>query len=416
MALDAAPEKSAPARIPHPLDGDADGVNRPGLHKNARYHEIRETGTGVAEVRRHDGGTAKLVTRYHDVEQVLRNQEVFSREAALDADAVDLEGTMLGLDLEDHAAVRGAVKDWFSPQATERLRRTARERAAAQLTAMLAGEEPADLVTAFALPFSLDLICDMMGLPQEDRLRFHAWGDAFLGTSAQTRVDAAEAQMAMVGYLSGLVEERRRDPSEDLLSRVAVGAADLPFDRQVKLPLTLVLGGWETVASSIGTQIHVLLTHPYEDHETAYGYLSAHPEAVPGAVTELERLFSTTAADDLPRRVTREVTLPSGERLRPGDLVIPSHDAANCDPRVFTDPHRMDFGRTPNRHLSFGYGPHHCIGRHLGHMEVETAVALLTRELPSLRLAVPSDEITRKPGHVINGPFALPVAWSAPAD
>lgn len=127
-------------------------------------------------------------------------------------------------------------------------------------------------------------------------------------------------------------------------------------------------------------------------------------------------VFSTTAADDLPCRVTREVTLPSGERLRPGDLVIPSHDAANCDPRVFTDPHRMDFGRTPNRHLSFGYGPHHCIGRHLGHMEVETAVALLTRELPSLRLAVPSDEITRKPGHVINGPSALPVAWSAPAD
>lgn len=122
MTLDAGLEESATTPIPHPLDSDADGVNRPGLHKNARYHEIRETGTGVAEVRRHDGTTARLVTRYHDVEQVLRKQDVFSREAALDADAVDLEGTMLGLDLEDHAAVRGAVKDWFSPQATERLR------------------------------------------------------------------------------------------------------------------------------------------------------------------------------------------------------------------------------------------------------------------------------------------------------
>lgn len=416
MTLDAGLEESATTPIPHPLDSDADGVNRPGLHKNARYHEIRETGTGVAEVRRHDGTTARLVTRYHDVEQVLRKQDVFSREAALDADAVDLEGTMLGLDLENHAAVRGAVKDWFSPQATERLRRKAEVRAAEQLKTMLDGEEPADLVTAFALPFSLDLICDMMGLPQEDRLRFHAWGDAFLGTSAQTRVNAEEAQMAMVTYLAGMVEERRTSTADDLLTQVAVGAAELSFDRLVKLPLTLVLGGWETVASSIGTQIHVLLTHPYEGHETAYAYLTAHPEAVPGAVTELERLFSTTAADDLPRRVTRAVTLPSGARLEPGDLVIPSHDAANCDPRVFTDPHRMDFARTPNRHLSFGYGPHHCIGRHLGHMEVVTAVALLTRELPSLRLAVPSDEIIRKPGHVINGPAALPVAWSPPKD
>ncbi|TDD82457.1 cytochrome P450 [Actinomadura rubrisoli] len=412
MALDAGLEESATAPIPHPLDRDADGVNRPGLHKNTRYHEIRETGTGVAEVGRTDGTTAKLVTRYQDVEQVLRNQEVFSREAALDADDVDLEGTLLGLDLANHAAVRNAVKDWFSPQAVARLRVTAEERAAAQLEEMTGRDEPADLVTAFALPFALHLICDMLGLPQEDRLRFHAWGDAFLGTSAQTRVDAAEAQMAMVGYLSGLVEARRRAPEDDLLSQVAVGAANLPLDWQIKLPLTLVLGGWETVASSIGTQIHVLLTHPYEGHETAYAYLSAHPEAVPGAVTELERLFSTTAADDLIRRVVRDVTLPSGARLRAGELVIPSHDAANCDPRVFTDPHRIDFARSPNRHLSFGYGPHHCIGRHLGHMEVVTAVALLTRELPSLRLAVPSDEITRKPGHVINGPSALPVAWS----
>ncbi|QKG26532.1 cytochrome P450 [Actinomadura verrucosospora] len=412
MAIDAGLEQSATAPIRHPLDSDAEGVNRPGLHKNARYHEIRETGTGVAEVTRHDGTVAKLVTRYHDVEQVLRNQEVFSREAALDADAVDLEGTMLGLDLDDHAAVRGAVKDWFSPQAVERLRAVAGERAAEALAAMRGAGEPADLVTAFALPFSLDLICDMMGLPREDRLRFHGWGDAFLGTSEQTRVNAEESQVAMVTYLAGLVAERGGGTADDLLTHIAAGAAGLSFDRQVKLPMTLVLGGWETVASSIGTQVHVLLTHPYEGHETAYAYLTAHPEAVPGAVTEMERLFSTTAADDLPRRVTREVTLPSGARLEPGELVIPSHDAANCDPRVFDDPHRMDFARTPNRHLSFGYGPHHCIGRHLGHMEVVTAVALLTRELPSLRLAVPSEEIQRKPGHVINGPSALPVAWS----
>ena len=412
MALEVSPEETVTAPIPHPLDQDADGVNRPGLHKNPKYHELRETGTGVAVVRRPNGTTAKLVTRYHDVEQVLRNHAVFSREAAADADDVDLEGTLLGLDPDEHTSVRGAVKDWFTPRAVERLRDTAEERAAAQLKAMVERGEPADLVTDFAFPFALNLVCDMLGLPQDGRLRFREWGDAFLGTTEQTRMGADEALISMVAYMSELVEERRQKPGDDLLSQVAVGGAHLSPDRQIKLPITLVLGGWETVASSVGIQVHALLTHPYGGYDTAYAYLTDHPEEVPGAVTELERMFSVTAADAMPRRVVQDVTLPSGEQLRAGDLVIPSSDAANYDPRVFDDPHRMDFSRDPNRHLSFGYGVHHCIGRHLGHLEVVTAMALLTRELPKLRLAVPSEEITYKPGHAVLGPTTLPGVWS----
>jgi cytochrome P450 len=412
MAVEVSPEEAVTAPIPHPLDQDADGVNRPGLRKNPAYHELRETGTGVADVRRPDGTTAKLITRYHDVEQVLRNHAVFSREAAADADDVDLEGTLLGLDPDEHTSVRGSVRDWFTPRAVERLRDTAVERAAAQLKVMVERGEPADLVTEFSLPFSLNLVCDMLGLPQDGRLRFREWGDAFLGTTEQTRIGADEALISMVAYMSELVEERRHAPGDDLLSQVAVGGAHLSPDRQIKLPITLVLGGWETVASSVGIQVHALLTHPYGGYETAYSYLTDHPEAVPGAVTELERMFSVTAADAMPRRVVQDVTLPSGARLRKGDLVIPSSDAANYDPRVFDDPHRMDFARDPNRHLSFGYGVHHCIGRHLGHLEVVTAMALLTRELPALRLAVPSEEIVYKPGHAVLGPKALPVAWS----
>ncbi len=115
MALEISPEEAVTAPIPHPLDQDADGVNRPGLHKNPRYHEIRETGTGVADVRRPDGSIAKLVTRYHDVEQVLRNDEIFSRRAAADADDMDLDGTLLSLDGDEHTSVRNAVRGWFTP-------------------------------------------------------------------------------------------------------------------------------------------------------------------------------------------------------------------------------------------------------------------------------------------------------------
>lgn len=406
------PPGASAAPIPHPFDQDADGINRPGLYKNELYDTIRETGTGVADIIRANGTAAKLVTRYDDVLQVLRDQDVFSREAARDVDDVDLEGTILGLDLDDHADVRDVVKDWFTPRAVRRLRGQVEAQAAEQLAAMTAGDEPADLISAFSLPFALHTICDMMRLPRADRLRFRAWGDAFLGTTALTRADAAESQAAMAGYLAGLIERRAREPGDDLLSQIAVGGTHLPPDRLIKLPIALIVGGWETAASSIGTFVHVLLTHPYGGRDSAYGYLTDHPGAVPGAVTELERTFSTAAGDDMPRRVTRDVTLAGGARLRAGDVVIPSHDAANHDPRVFTDPHRIDFARDPNRHLSFGYGPHHCIGRHLGHMEVVTAIALLTRELPDLRLAVPSAAVRRKPGHVVFGPEALPVAWS----
>ncbi|MGV9771308.1 hypothetical protein [Streptosporangium sp. NPDC003464] len=105
------PESSATCPIAHPFDQDADGVNQPGLYKNQKYHDIREAGTGVADVLRANGTLGKLITRYDDVMEVLRDQKVFSREAARDVDDVGLEGTILGLDGDNHAAVRNVVKD-----------------------------------------------------------------------------------------------------------------------------------------------------------------------------------------------------------------------------------------------------------------------------------------------------------------
>ncbi|HEY0696618.1 MAG TPA: cytochrome P450, partial [Micromonospora sp.] len=124
-----------------------------------------------------------------------------------------------------------------------------------------------------------------------------------------------------------------------------------------------------------------------------------------------ERLHSSSNGDEMPRRVLADVELPSGARLRAGEIVIPSHDAANRDPRVFVDPDRMDFGRQPNPHLSFGHGPHHCSGAQLGALEVRTAVKLLLRELPGLRIGVPAEQVRWKAGHSILGPVELPVTW-----
>ncbi|MFI5833414.1 cytochrome P450 [Micromonospora sp. NPDC051300] len=402
------------ARRPHPFYQDADGVNRPpGPRKHPDYARFA-AGSGVVPIVRRVNGEsvpALLVCRYADVREVLRRQDVFSRAAAAHADEVDVAGTMLGMDGDRHARVRGTVKDAFTRPAVDALRAAVRAAAEARLASMVAAGAPADLVRDFAVPFALDVICDLLGLPAEDRMRFRRWGDMFLGAGDLSREDAARSAEEMGGYLWGQLEQRRDRPGDDLLGRIATAAADQPADVQIKLPISLVVGGWETTASSIATFVHVLQTEPYGPDGTAWSFLVARPDRLDAAVAELERLHSTANGDEMPRRVMADVTLPSGARLAESDIVVPSHDAANRDPDVFPDPERMDFDRPPTPHLSFGHGPHYCIGAHLGALEVRTALGLLLRELPGLRLAVPPDEVGWKAGHAILGPTGLPVTW-----
>ncbi len=397
-----------PEILDHPFDQGPDGVNRPGLEKNPQYDRIRETGTGVVRVRRPNDVEAWLITRYDDVLEVLRSPKC-GREGALAFDTVpNLGDTILGLDGAAHAQVRGVVKDWFTRPAIDRRADDIENRAVEQLSKMAAGPEPADLIEAFALPFSLNTICDMLGIPQDERRDFRDWANGFLGTASKEEAEASAG--AMAEYFAKLLVERHHHPTGDLLSQIADKGASLPPQQQVLLPIALAVGGYETVTSSIGTFTEVLLTRPYETHETAYEYLVDHPEAVPGAVTELQRLFSTAADDEMLRYVEADMVLPSGAALKQGDLVIPSHDAANRDPRKFSDPQRIDFARKPNPHLSFGNGPHHCIGHHLGQTNTIAAIRVLTSRLPRLRLAV--EKVPRKTDHAVSGPTELLVAWN----
>ncbi|GGS95031.1 cytochrome P450 [Planobispora rosea] len=399
----------------HPFDLDDDGVNRPGPELNGEYHRIRdETDTGVARVRLAGRDVeAWLVTRYADVVEVSRNP-VFSRSRAAAAGADPVEGladTLLGLDAEDHSELREPIKRAFGPQNVAALTDGIRRRTEAQLTLMRERGEPADLLEAFALPVAMGTISDMLGVPPGDRADFLRWSRPFLGTSHDDPAEARQALLTMFGYLGELLKQRREQPTGDLLSQIA--AANLPEAREVMLPISLIVGGWETTASSVAAFVHQLLIRPYDAHDTAYAYLVDHPEAVPGAARELERMFSSSAADSMPRYVTRDITLPSGARLHEGDIAIPSHDAANYDREVFPDPYRMDFARRFARQpLTFGWGPHRCVGQHLGHEEIVIAIDTLVRNAPGLRLAVPADSIAYKADRAVTGPVTLPVAWS----
>lgn len=408
-------ELEAAAALRHPFYADDEGVIRlPGPEKHPNYARFAASGSGVVPVVRQVNGEpqpALLICRYADVREVLRRQDLFSRGAAADADLVDVSGTMLALDDPEHGQVRGVIKDAFTKPSIAAMSERVQATAATHLTGLRGHDGTADLVQDFAIPFTLDVVCDLLGLPTEDRAQFRRWGDMFLGSGDLSREEANRSAMEMGQYLWGQLESRRGCPAGDLLTRIANGTAEMPMDVQIKLPISLVVGGWETTASAITTMVYILQSRPYGDHPTAWEYLVAHPEKVESAITEMERLFSTSNGDEMPRRVMQDVELPSGAKLRKGDIVIPSHDAANRDPEVFADPERMDFDRDPNPHLSFGYGPHYCIGAPLGALEVRTAVALLLKELPGLRLAVVPDEVRWKEGHTILGPVALPVTW-----
>ncbi|GIH77379.1 cytochrome P450 [Planobispora longispora] len=256
----------------HPLDQGPDGINRPGLYLNERYHEIRDSGTGVVEVMRIAGGTAKLVTRYDDVVMVLRDP-AFSRERALPFDDVaGLDGTLLGLDGPGHSRVRRLVSDHFTPRAIGALRDRIERCTAARLQAMLSSGSSADLVADFALPVALETITDLLGLPEADRTDFYHWSRAFLSHSTLSPQEAEASLFAMYDHLSRLLRHRRETPVGDLLSQIAADGAGLPEHQQVMLPIALLLGGWETVASNIATFTQVLLSHPYGTYDSAWPY------------------------------------------------------------------------------------------------------------------------------------------------
>lgn len=399
----------SPAVCPylHPID------TAPRLALHPTYDQIRESNGGVVEIALAGGPVGEgervwLVTRYRDVQRVLRDQTAFSLEAAM-ALHPELKDTVLGLDGDAHREVRGLVADAFTRSAVATYRPVIVQDVDHLLDEMAAGPQPADVFEQLGMSLALRTIGRILGVPAGDLGRFRAWGDAFLGHASREAAVAAHREMSV--YLGDLIEQRRREPTGDLISTIAARApADMAPAKIVNLPIALILAGWETTASAVALITLWLLTNPYDGQDTAYRYLASHPGKIPEAIWELLRVCPVDAADNGPRRVMRNVVI-SGHRIQAGDWVIASHAAANRDHAEFTDPYEVDLGRAPNRHLSFGYGAHHCIGALLAQAEIEAAVTALLRRFPTLHLA-DGFPARWKTGVGVRGPSPLLVAWS----
>jgi cytochrome P450 PksS len=265
-----------------------------------------------------------------------------------------------------------------------------------------------DLIADYALPIPSTIIAEMLGVPVADRPRFTKWSDALLSASA-TKLTGMAVNLpkfrAFMRYIRSLIDQRRREPQDDLISALVAAeeAGDrLSQDELESMVFLLLIAGYETTVNLIGNGTLALLEHP-EQMEL----LKARPEVMAAAVEEFARYYSPV--DYAQSRVIRTDVQMNGATVRRGEVVFAALSSANRDEAQFPNPDTFDITRDPNRHLGFGHGPHYCLGAFLARMEASIAFHTLLRRCPDLQLAVPRHSVRWRESFILRGVQSLPV-------
>lgn len=367
----------------------------------------------VAELTLPWGAHAWLITRYHDVRQVLGDAQRFSNRASVvggplqgnrsgDTDRND-SGFLLGYDPPDHTQLRRLLTGEFTVARMRRLRPRIEAIVTEHLDAMADTGSPTDLVEAFALPIPSLVICELLGIPYADRESFQQLSrdrlDMTLDFDARTAAgDAAR------GYMADLVARERKSPGDAMLGMLIREHGDQIGDHELAgVADLLLLAGHETTSNMLGLGTLLLLRHPDAVP------LLASPDAADTLIEELLRYLSVVHTV-IPRVAVEDVRF-GDHVIKAGDTVICSLPAANRDPALGADLDSVDFTRKITSHLAFGHGVHHCLGAPLARMEMRIAYPVLFSRFPSLRLDVPFSSVAFRPASVVYGVGSLPVAW-----
>jgi len=311
-------------------------------------------------------------------------------------------GFFLRLDPPDHTRFRKLLTGQFTVRRMKMLEPRIEEIAGGFLDAMQAAGPPADLVEMFALPVPSMVICELLGVPYEDRDRFQRDSKTLL--SLHTTADEARAAMRRtLDYMAELVRRKRAEPGDDLLSGL-IETGELKDDELAGVAMLLLIAGHETTANMLGLGTYALLTHP--DQLAA---MRAGPATVDGAVEELLRHLTIVHIG--PTRTALEDVELAGRTIKAGDSVTLDLRVANRDPSRFPDGDRLDLTRGSAGHLAFGHGVHQCLGQQLARAEMRIAYPALLRRFPRLRLAVPADDVPMRADMAIYGVHRLPVTW-----
>lgn len=310
-------------------------------------------------------------------------------------------------DAEEHTRFRRMLSKPFTFKRVEALRATIQEVTDECIDAILAGPQPADIVAKLALPVPTKVISDMLGVPYEDHEFFQEHANA--GLARYAAADAMQkGAMSLHQYLIDLVEEKQANPAEDAVSDLAerVTAGEISVKEAAQLGTGLLIAGHETTANMIGIGVLALLENP---EQAALLRDSDDPKFIANAAEELMRYLSIIQNGQ--RRVAIEDIEIGGETIRAGEGIIIDLAPANWDANAYPEPERLDFTRSAGQQLGFGYGRHQCVGQQLARAELQIVFHTLLRRIPTLKLAIPLEEVPFKHDRLAYGVYELPVTW-----
>ncbi|MFI6323139.1 cytochrome P450 [Nonomuraea sp. NPDC050556] len=319
-------------------------------------------------------------------------------------DDILFEANMLAVDPPEHTRLRRIVSGAFTPRRVELLRPRVQQITDELIGAFSGGS--VELLDAFAFPLPIIVICELLGVPSDDRDLFRQWSGLLVNPTfepeeVRQRQAAARATRA---YFLDLIRERTAQPRDDLISALVTGG-ELTEKELVSTLSLLLVAGHETTVNLIGNGVLALLREPSQ-----LALLRERPELLPSAVEEFLR-FDGPVERSTPRFATEDLEI-AGTRIPKGAMVHISLGAVGRDPAVFADADRLDVTRTDNRHVAFGHGIHFCLGAPLARMEGQIAIGALVERLPGLALGCAEEELSwRLTGSVVRGLAALPIRF-----
>jgi cytochrome P450 len=384
---------------------------------------LRESGP-LVRIRIPIIGKIWLATTYDAVNELLRDHHRFVQNPATAGNKLmggifrwlprglrPLTTNMLLRDEPDHRRLRSLVEQAFLRQSIESLRprlQALADEALARMNEQATSQHGVDLVAHFARPFPLAVICELLGLPPEDRPKFTRWAQGFTtATSLPTVIWGLRGLRRMMNYLRAEIERQSQRPRGGLLAaliQAEEGGDRLSEEELLAMVFLLLAAGHHTTLHQISVSVLTLLDHPAQ-----LGELKADWSLADSAAQELLRHVSF--AQVTKPRYAREDTEFCGQPIRRGQMLMGCLASANSDPAVFDHPDRLDIRRHPNRHLAFGTGIHVCLGAMLARVETAIALQSLFTRHPNLKLAVPRSQISYTRHFGTRALVALPVTW-----
>ncbi|MBX7434536.1 cytochrome P450 [Mycobacterium sp. Y57] len=355
--------------------------------------------------------------RHDDVFYASRHPEIFSSAGGItvgdqNAELAEYFGSMIAMDDPRHTRLRNIVRSAFTPRVLAVIEDSVRQRARRLVETMLAAhpDGEGELVSELAGPLPLQIICDMMGIPEDDHQRIFHWTNVILGFGdpdiATDFDEFVTVAMAIGAYATDLAEDRRRRPGEDLTTSLVQAELDgerLTSAEVASFFILLVVAGNETTRNAISHGVLALSRYP----EQRDIWWADYPKVAPTAVEEIVRWASPVAY--MRRTATRDVEL-GGVRIAEGDKVTLWYESANRDETKFADPWRFDVLRHPNPHVGFGGGgAHFCLGANLARREITVAFEELHRLVPDIAARTEPDRLHSA---FIHGIKTLPVSWT----